>query len=155
MLMAEGVDTGDMLIARAVDIGENETASELHDRLSELGAEVLLETVEAVKNGTLSPVPQDDSLSTHAPMLTKDMCRIDFSKTAQEVHNQIRGLSAFPCATAVLDGRRLKVYKSELVNGSCGDAPYGTVVNAKDFTVSCGDGCCVRFTEIQAEGGKE
>lgn len=154
MLMAEGVDTGDMLIARKTAIGENETASELHDRLSRLGAEVLLETIEAVKNNTLSPVPQDDSLSTHAPMLTKDMCPIDFSKTAQEVHNQIRGLSAFPCATAVLDGKRLKVYRSEIVKGSYADVPCGTVVNAKDFTVSCGDGNCVRFTEIQAEGGK-
>lgn len=154
MLMAEGVDTGDMLIAKAVDIGENETASELHDRLSELGAEVLLETVEAVKNNALSPVPQDDSLSSQAPMLTKDMCPIDFSKSAQEVHNHIRGLSAFPCATAVLDGKRIKVYRSEIVKGSFGSLPCGTVVNEKDFTVSCGDGNGVRFTEIQAEGGK-
>lgn len=153
MLMAEGVDTGDMLIGKKTEIGENETASELHDRLSQLGAEVLLETVAAVKGGTLSPIPQDDSLSTHAPMLSKDMCPIDFSKPAQEVHNHIRGLSAFPCATANLDGKRLKIYKSELVKGG-GDTPCGSVVNAKDFTVSCGDGNCVRFLEIQAEGGK-
>ena len=154
MLMAEGVDTGDMLISRSTGIGENETASELHDRLSVLGAEVLLETVEAVKNGTLSPVPQDDSLSCHAPMLSKDMCPIDFSKSAQEVHNHIRGLSAFPCATANLDGKRLKVYKSEIIKGNYDNIPCGSIVNAKDFTVSCGDGNCVRFTEIQAEGGK-
>ena len=154
MLMAEGVDTGDMLISRSTGIGENETASELHDRLSVLGAEVLLETVEAVKNGTLSPVPQDDSLSCHAPMLSKDMCPIDFSKSAQEVHNHIRGLSAFPCATANLDGKRLKVYKSEIIMGNYKNIPCGSVVNSKDFTVSCGDGNCVRFTEIQAEGGK-
>ncbi|MDE5993716.1 MAG: methionyl-tRNA formyltransferase, partial [Oscillospiraceae bacterium] len=113
MLMAEGIDTGDMLLSKSTEIGENETASELHDRLSELGAEVLLETVKAVKSDSLTPVPQEDSQSTHAPMLTKDMCPIDFSKSAQEVHNQIRGLSAFPCATTVLDGKRLKVYRSE------------------------------------------
>lgn len=153
MLMAEGVDTGDMLIRKATEIGENETASELHDRLSKLGAEVLLETIAAVKNNTLSPIPQDDSLSTHAPMLSKDMCPIDFSKPAQEVHNHIRGLSAFPCATANLDDKRLKIYKSEIVKGG-GDTPCGSVVNSKDFTVSCGDGNCVRFLEIQAEGGK-
>lgn len=154
MLMAEGIDTGDMLLSKSTEIGENETASELHDRLSELGAEVLLETIKAVKSDSLTPVPQEDSQSTHAPMLTKDMCPIDFSKSAQEVHNHIRGLSAFPCATTVLDGKRLKVYRSEIVNGLKSNRPCGTVVQAKDFTVVCGDGACVRFTEVQAEGGK-
>ena len=154
MLMAEGVDTGDMLLSKSTEIGENETASELHDRLSELGAEVLLETVRAVKSDGLTPVPQEDSQSTHAPMLTKDMCPIDFSKSAQEVHNHIRGLSAFPCATTVLDRKRLKVYRSEIVKGLKSDRPCGTIVQANDFTVVCGDGACVRFTEVQAEGGK-
>lgn len=154
MLMAEGVDTGDMLLSKSTEIGENETASELHDRLSELGAEVLLETIKAVKSDSLTPVPQEDSQSTHAPMLTKDMCPIDFSKSAQEVHNHIRGLSAFPCATTVLDGKRLKVYRSEIVKDLKSDRPCGTIVQAKDFTVVCGDGACVKFTEVQAEGGK-
>lgn len=154
MLMAEGIDTGDMLLSKSTEIGENETASELHDRLSELGAEVLLETIKAVKSDSLTPVPQEDSQSTHAPMLTKDMCPIDFSKSAQEVHNHIRGLSAFPCATTVLDGKRLKIYRSEVVKGLKSDRPCGTIVQAKDFTVVCGDGACVRFTEVQAEGGK-
>ena len=154
MLMAEGIDTGDMLLSKSTEIGENETASELHDRLSELGAEVLLETIKAAKSDSLTPVPQEDSQSTHAPMLTKDMCPIDFSKSAQEVHNHIRGLSAFPCATTVLDGKRLKIYRSEVVKGLKSDRPCGTIVQAKDFTVVCGDGACVRFTEVQAEGGK-
>ena len=154
MLMAEGLDTGDMLLSKSTEIGENETASELHDRLSELGAEVLLETIKAAKSDSLTPVPQEDSQSTHAPMLTKDMCPIDFSKSAQEVHNHIRGLSAFPCATTVLDGKRLKIYRSEVVKGLKSDRPCGTIVQAKDFTVVCGDGACVRFTEVQAEGGK-
>lgn len=154
MLMAEGVDTGDMLLKKSVEIGENETSSELWDRLSVLGAEVLLETVKAVKGNTLTPVKQDDSLATHAAMITKDMCPIDFTKSAREVHNQIRGLSSFPCATAVLDGKRIKVYRSEIAEGSSTDKPCGTVVNAKDFTVACGGGGCVRLTEIQAEGGK-
>lgn len=153
MLMAEGVDTGDMLLKKSTEIGENETSSELWDRLSLLGAETLLETVQAVKDNTLTPVKQDDSLATHAAMITKEMCPIDFTKPAGEVHNQIRGLSAYPCATAVLDGRRIKVYRSELAEGSGTHKP-GTVVNAKDFTVACGDGGCVRLTEIQAEGGK-
>lgn len=154
MLMAEGVDTGDMLLSQSTEIGENETAAELWDRLSVMGAEVMLKTVEAVKDNSLTPIKQDDSLATHAPMITKDMCPIDFSKTAQEVHNHIRGLSSFPCATAMLGDKRLKIFKSEITGGKVTEKPFGTVVNVKDFTVVCGDGDCVRFTEIQADGGK-
>lgn len=154
MLMAEGLDTGDMLISSSVEIGENETASELHDRLSELGAKVLLDTIDAVKGNTLTPVKQDDSLSNYAPMLTKDMCAIDFSKPAQEVHNHIRGLSSFPGAMTMLNGKRLKVYKSVCLHDTAVNAIAGTVVNVDDFTVACGDGKCVRFVEIQAEGSK-
>ena len=154
MLMADGIDTGDMLLKASTPIGENETASELHDRLSELGAELLIKTIEGIKNDSITPEKQDDSLSCYAPMLTKDMCPIDFSKPASEVHNKIRGLSAFPCASAVLEGKRLKIYKSELGDGSYQNVPCGTIVNAETFTVACGDGKCVRFAEIQAEGGK-
>ncbi len=154
MLMAEGLDTGDMLLSKSVEIGENETASELHDRLSALGAEVMLETIQAVKNNTLTPVKQDDSLSCYAPMLTKDMCAIDFSKSAQEVHNHIRGLSSFPGAMTMLNGKRLKVYKSVCTNEEFDNISCGTVVNADDFTVICGDGKCVKFIEVQAEGSK-
>ncbi len=154
MLMAEGLDTGDMLISSSVEIGENETASELHDRLSELGAKVLLDTIDAVNGNTLTPVKQDDSLSNYAPMLTKDMCAIDFSKPAQEVHNHIRGLSSFPGAMTMLNGKRLKVYKSVCLHDTAVNAIAGTVVNVDDFTVACGDGKCVRFVEIQAEGSK-
>lgn len=154
MLMAEGVDTGDMLLSQSTEIGENETAAELWDRLSVMGAEVMLKTIEAVKNNSLTPIKQDDSLASHAPMITKDMCPIDFSKTAQEVHNQIRGLSSFPCATAMLGDKRLKIFKSEITGDKVAGKQSGTIVNVKDFTVVCGDGNCVRFTEIQADGGK-
>lgn len=154
MLMAEGLDTGDMLLSESTEIGENETASELHDRLSVMGAQVLLKTIECVKGNSLTPIEQDDELSCYAPMLDKSMSPIDFSKSAQDIHNQIRGLSSFPCATAILNDKRIKIYKSELVKGNYSSNKPGTVVNAKDFTVSCGDGNAVRFVEIQAEGGK-
>lgn len=154
MLMAEGVDTGDMLLSQSTEIGENETAAELWDRLSVMGAEVMLKTIEAVKDNSLTPIKQDDSLASHAPMITKDMCPIDFLKTAQEVHNHIRGLSSFPCATAMLGDKRLKIYKSEITGDKVTGKQAGAVVNVKDFTVACGDGGCVRFTEIQADGGK-
>ena len=154
MLMAEGLDTGDMLISKSVEIGENETASELHDRLSVLGAEVLLDTIRSVKDNTLTPIQQDDSLSCYAPMLTKDMCTIDFSKPALEVHNHIRGLSSFPGAVTMLNGKRLKVYKSIYEDTVISDNIAGTVVNTDNFTVVCGDGKCVKFVEVQAEGSK-
>lgn len=154
MLMAEGVDTGDMLLSQSTEIGENETAAELWDRLSVMGAEVMLKTIKAVKENNLTPIKQDDSIASHAPMITKDMCPIDFSKTAQEVHNHIRGLSSFPCATAMLGDKRLKIFKSEITGDKATNNLPGTVVNVNDFTVTCGDGGCVRFTEIQADGGK-
>ena len=154
MLMAEGLDTGDMLMTEKTEIGCDETSAELFDRLSVIGAELLIRTVNAVKDGTVTRTVQDDSASTYAAMITKDMCPIDFSKSAQQVHNQIRGLSDSPCATTYYSGKRLKVYKSTLKDGTVYDKEPGTVVNEKDFTVVCGDGKAVTFTEIQAEGGK-
>lgn len=153
MLMADGVDTGDMLLKQSTEIGVNETYSELTERLSEMGASVLLDTIAAVKNGTLQPVPQDEALSCQSPMITKDMCPIDFSKSASEVHHKICGLSESPCAMTFVNGKRLKVYHSELSDASAGGAA-GTVVKGKTFTVVCGDGKCITFTEVQPEGGK-
>jgi len=152
MQMAEGLDTGDMLMKITTPIGENETASELFDRLSDLGAKLIVDTIEAVKLGNVTPVKQDDSLSSYAEMIDKSMCLTDFSLTAAEVHNHIRGLSSSPCAAAYLNGKRIKIYHSELVK-NVGGKP-GEIVNVSDFTVSCGDGNGVRLTEIQGEGGK-
>lgn len=154
MLMAEGVDTGDMLMKSETEIGKDETSAELFDRLSEIGAQLLLDTIAAIKDGTVKREVQDDSQSTHAAMITKDMCPIDFKKSAQEVHNQIRGLSDSPCATAYCNGKRLKIYKSTILSDKIYSEPSGSVVNVKDFTVVCGDGKTVTFVEVQAEGGK-
>ena len=154
MLMAEGLDTGDMLLKESVAIGDNETASELHDRLSAVGAELLIKTISAVKAGTITREKQDDLLSNYASMITKDMCPIDFSLPAQQVHNKIRGLSASPCAVTMLNGKRLKIFKSTMSDKKKYDLAAGTVVNEKDFTVVCGDGYTVTFTEVQSEGGK-
>lgn len=154
MLMAEGLDTGDMLLKETVAIGDDETASELHDRLSAVGAELLIKTINAVKAGTITREKQDDSLSNYASMITKDMCPIDFSLPAQQVHNKIRGLSASPCAVTMLNGKRLKIFKSTMSDKEKYDLAAGTVVNEKDFTVVCGDGYTVTFMEVQSEGGK-
>ncbi len=152
MQMAEGLDTGDMLMKISTPIGENETASELFERLSDLGAKLIVDTIKAVKSGSITPVKQDDSLSSYAEMIDKSMCFTDFSLTAAEVHNHIRGLSSSPCAVAYLNGKRIKIYHSELVK-NVGGQP-GEIVNVNDFTVSCGDENGVKLAEIQGEGGK-
>ena len=152
MQMAEGLDTGDMLMKISTPIGENETASELFERLSDLGAKLIVDTIKAVKSGSITPVKQDDSLSSYAEMIDKSMCFTDFSLTAAEVHNHIRGLSSSPCAVAYLNGKRIKIYHSELVK-NVGGQP-GEIVNVNDFTVSCGDRNGVKLAEIQGEGGK-
>lgn len=149
MLMSEGLDTGDMLIKKSTDIGENETYQELYSRLAEMGGEVLAETIEAIENGTLSPQKQDDSLSCYSPMIRKEMSALDFSKSVQEIHNTIRGVTGF----TLLNGKRLKVFKSEIVSGNS-DAENGTIVNTDNFTVKCGDGGLIKFDEIQLEGSK-
>lgn len=153
MLMGEGLDTGDILLQRSIPIGENETAAELFDRLAVIGAELLIETLDKLEKDEITPVKQDDSLAVYAPILTKDMCMLDFSKSAKEVHKKICGLSDWPCAVTMLDGKRLKVYRSQIVSDKAVSAAPGTVVDAQRFCVSCADGV-VRFTEVQAEGSK-
>ncbi len=153
MLMAEGLDTGDILLSAETEIGVNETASELHDRLSEMGARLLVETIKGVKQDIITPISQDDSLSNYAAMITKELCPIDFNKSAVEIHRQICGLSSSPCANAVYNGKKIKIYKSEMTGEKSNSVP-GTIVNEKKFTVACGDGNTITFLEIQAEGGK-
>ena len=153
MLMAEGLDTGDMLIQRETAIGENETAAELFDRLAEMGADVLSETLEKLENGEITPVPQDEKLSSYAPMLSKDLCAIDFNNNVRKIHKQVCGLSDWPCAVTMLNGKRLKVYKSEIESDKPCSKAAGTFVGNKEFLVACSDGV-IRFTEIQAEGSK-
>ncbi len=148
MQMSEGLDTGDMLIKKSVKIGENETYSQLYSRLSEIGGEVLAETLDALESGNLVPEKQDDSLSCYSPMIRKEMSALDFSRSASELHNIIRGVTGF----TMMGGKRLKVFASEISdNIAHGDA--GTIADADDFSVNCGAGT-IKFCEIQLEGGK-
>ena len=150
MNMAEGLDTGDMLFKPETQIGENETASELHDRLSVMGAELIVKTLTAVENNTLVPQKQNDEESSYAPMLTKELCNIDWSKSAQEVHNKVRGLNSWPVAVTFANGKRLKVFSTRIVEAK-GEA--GTVIKEKPLTVACGDKS-VEILEVQPEGKK-
>ena len=147
MQMSEGLDTGDMLIKKSTPIDKNETYEELYARLSVMGGEVLRETLDAIENNTLTPEKQNDELSCYSPMIKKEMSALDFTKSAQEVHNIIRGVTGF----TLLDGKRIKIFRSEVSDIS---GETGTVSDEKKFAVACGDGKSVVFTEVQPEGKK-
>ena len=132
----------------AIIEGEDKAHPLSDDRLSEMGAPVLIETVKAVENNTLQPKKQDDSKSTYAKMITKDMSALDFNDTAEHIHNVIRGITGF----TMLDGKRLKIYKSRLSGET--NAEAGSVTDKDNFTVACGDGRTVTFLEVQYEGSK-
>ena len=153
MQMDAGLDTGDMLIKAETEIDENMTAGELHDRLSVLGAEVMSQTIAKIANGTLTREKQDDSLSNYAPMLSKELCPIDWTKSAFEIHNQVRGLSPWPVATASLGGKIYKVHKT-VSAGKTNGKPGEIVGNDDGLTVCCGDGNAVKILVIQVEGKK-
>lgn len=151
MQMAEGLDTGDMLLTYETKVGEKETAGELFDRLAQSGAELLTETL--VKLDEITPRPQDDAQSCYAHMLDKQMAVIDWSKSAHEIDCLIRGLNPWPIALTTLSGERLKVFAAEKANGN---GEPGTVLEAnpkKGLTVACGEGA-LKLTEIQLVGGK-
>ena len=150
MLMDVGLDTGDMLMKAELEIGENETADELHDRLSELGAELIVRTVHSAQEGRLVREKQDDSRSTYASMLTKEMSVIDFSRPASEVHNKVRGLNSWPGASAVFGGKRIKIHRT-LVRSEKGEP--GQVLSLEPLVVACGEGS-VELKEVQPEGKK-
>jgi len=150
MKMSEGLDTGDMLIKSETAIGENETYQQLYERLAVMGGEVLAQTIKSLEEGTLIPQKQDDSLSCYSPMIRKEMSALDFSKPAFEIHNIIRGVTGFTS----LSGKRLKVFGSVIENSEAPDAANGEIVVPETFTVKCGDGGLVSFTEVQLEGSK-
>lgn len=153
MLMDEGLDTGDMLIKGEIEIGENDTAGEMHDKLSALGADILEETINLLLKNELKPEKQDHDKFTYAPMLSKELSPIDWNLTAREVHNKIRGLCPWPSASAVLNGKKVKIHKSVL-SGCKGGTSGEIIESGKRLVVSCGDGKCIEILNLQAEGKK-
>ncbi len=153
MQMDEGLDTGDMLIKDEIDIDENMTAGELHDKLSVLGANVLEKTINSLQNGELKPEKQDHSAFTYASMLSKELSPIDWTLSAKEVHNKIRGLSPWPSANSKINGKTVKIHQSVLSEAK-GTAPGEFVETGKHLIVSCGDGKCIEILNLQAEGKK-
>ncbi len=148
-----GIDTGDILFTEETDIGINETSEELFERLSVIGADALIKTIDLIIKGQTNPVPQPAGDFGYASMIDKSMSNIDWSKSAFEVHNQIRGLQSWPCASTIINGKNVKVHKSVLSSEKGNEA--GKVVNNKNVvTVSCGDGNCIDILELQPDGKK-
>lgn len=149
-----GIDTGDMLLKREIPIGPDTTAGELHDQLAILGAEVLKDTLTELKNGTLKRQPQDDSLSSYAPMISKELGLIDWNKTAQEIHNLVRGTDPWPGAYTFLNGNRIRIWRTVLVPQKYSDSniEVGKIleVNNDGILVKCADGC-ILIKEIQLD----
>lgn len=153
MQMDKGLDTGDILLSESVEIRDDETAQELHDELSVLGAQVMRKTLLMLQKGVLLPIRQDDSQSTYAPILTKELSAIDWQKNALQIHNQIRGLYPWPGASAVLNGKTLKIHSAKLLGKTEGE-PGEVVFNDHRLCVACGDGNAVELLVIQAPGKK-
>ena len=154
MYMAKGMDTGDIILQDVTTIGEDETAAELFDRMAVLGAQTLLKTIPMLEAGTAPRIPQDEAEASHVSMLSKDQAQIDFTKTADEVHHFICGMSDWPCAFTAIDGKRLKVYRSHRSTLTSKQSAGSVVENKKVLTVVCGDGKCVELTEVQYDNGK-
>ena len=153
MLMAEGLDTGDMLLRRALPIETDDNFETVHDKLGALGAELIVETLDGLASGAIIPVRQDDSLATYAAKIEKADCLIRFDRSAREVHDQIRGLSPIPLSfTHTPDGRLLKVTSAVICEESSENAVTGKVVSLDSgITVACAEGS-VTLTGVLPEG---
>ena len=152
--MALKMDAGDIIDVAKTSIAPNETAGELLDRLAVLGAGLLSSTLKKIGAGQAQRTAQDESLVSYAPMLDKTMCPIDWTKTAQQVHDHVRGLHPWPVATARIAGTNFKIHSTVVLDGKAGAAP-GTVLalTKTGLQVACGEGA-VEIRSLQAEGGK-
>ncbi len=153
-LLKHEIDTGDILLCEPLPIGENETAGEIHDKMMEMGAELVLKTVRALESGDYQPVPQDRSEVTKAPKIFHETCEINFHQDTEEVHNFIRGLSPYPTAWTILDDKKLKIFKTEKEIRDHDFAPGEFIANnRKELKVSTLDGF-VHLLEVQLAGKK-
>ena len=154
MYLCREMDAGDIIDVSKTPIGPEETAGELLDRLAVLGADLLSDVLGKMRSGAVTATPQDPALVTYAPMLDKSMCPIDWTKTAQQVHDHVRGMNPWPVATTELGGKRFKIYATVITDVKS-DAVPGTVLalTKTGLKVACGEGV-VEIRTLQAEGGK-
>ena len=154
MYMAAEMDAGDIIEIRKTPIEPYENAQSLLDRLAKIGAELLCDTLARVENGTVTRTKQDAAKATFAPMLTKALCPIDWTRTRRQIIDHVRGLDPWPVATAMIQGKRFKIYEVRPSERTT-DQPAGTLLalTKQGLEVACGDGVLV-ITKLQAEGGK-
>jgi len=154
MYLAKEMDAGDVIFSEETEIGEQETAGELFDRLADMGAELLVKTLDAIEAGTAPRTPQDHTKATFTTMINKTMCPIDWNRTPREIVKHVCGLSPWPVATAEIDGTLMKIHQVEISDQKTSAAP-GKVIAAgkRGITVACKDGA-VTITELQAPGKK-
>ena len=154
MYMTRDLDAGDIVCSKKTDIMPAEDARELTHRLALLGADALEDAIEKIADGTAVRTPQDHSASTYAPMLSKDLSPMDWTRSAQALHDQVRGLIPWPCASMELGGKKVKVFKTRM--GGEINAAAGTILTAgkQGLEIACGDGHSLWILELQAEGGK-
>ena len=153
MYLVREMDAGDIIEVSKTPIGENETAGELLDRLAVLGADLLSKTLSRFsETGMVPAVCQNPALVSYAPMLDKSMCPIDWNKTAQQVHNHVRGLHPWPVATTEIQGKKFKIHETRPVEGR-GEPGQILELNKKGLVIACGEGA-VEIRTLQAEGGK-
>ena len=152
MLMDEGMDTGDMLETATVDIGDDETSEELFERLTDTAAELVCSTVAKLEKDEITPKKQNEEDATYAPIITKEMALIDFGRSAADIHNLVRGLYGWPTAYFMLDGKRVKVYKTEVLEVS--GEPSTVIKSDNELIIACGNNSAVKIKELQPEGSK-
>ena len=155
MHMATELDAGDIILQGETDIGPDETAPELFDRLAALGGQLLVEAVGQIERGEAARTPQTASEATYAPMLGRELSPMDWAKPAQTLHDQVRGLLPWPCATAEFGGVRCKVFSTAVLDGTM-DLEPGTVAEAgkNGIVMACGGGSLLRVRELQPDGKK-
>ncbi len=154
MQMDEGLDTGDILLVKETEIDPDETSEELFERLSIIGADALIETIDLIKENKLNPVKQPDGEYEYAKLISRELSPIDWNKSAFEIHNQVRGLQSWPVAITKINGKNVKIHKTALLNFK-GNKSGEVVDNNKKLVVSCGDGNCIEILELQPEGKKK
>ena len=154
MYMAKELDAGDVILCRETPIDPDEDAQALTARLALLGADALAEAVEQLKNGTAQRTAQDHSAFTYAPMLDRSLSPMDFTRSAQQLHDQVRGLIPWPCASMTLDGRTVKVYRTAIGGETALAAGRIAEAGKQGLAIACGDGRLLRVLELQAEGGR-
>jgi methionyl-tRNA formyltransferase len=154
MLMDAGIDTGDMLEKTEIEILPGDDFEAVHNNLMQAGALLLVQTLKKLQNGELTHIKQDDSISTYAPLITKQMCKIDWNRSATEINNLIRGLSPFPGAFGLYGGKKLKIFKATPQNlPSDSNVTAGEIILVQPLTVACA-GSALTLEEVQLEGKK-